>query len=175
LGVTHTLDVRSWEALSYQVLAGLGRGKDVTIADLGFGVSQLLPILVLCLQAEAGSLLIFEQPEIHLHPRIQANLADFFLGAAQLNRGCILIETHSDHFINRLRRRIAEDTTDTLRDLVGVHFVRGRAGGRGASIEQLQVDRYGAIENWPPDFLPEAADEAGAILRAAIGKRAKPQ
>jgi predicted ATPase len=172
LGVPHRMDIRSLESLMYQVVSPLGPRKQLTIADLGFGMSQLLPILVLGLRAEEQSLLIFEQPEIHLHPRVQANLADFFLGQAELNDGTILVETHSEHFINRIRRRVAEDETDSLKDRVSVLFVRpGLRSATGAQIETLKVDKYGTIINWPSDFLPEAADEAEAILRAGLAKR----
>ena len=171
LGVEHSMDVRSWQSLMYQIVSGIKGGKEVTIADVGFGVSQLLPILVLALRAPTKSLLLFEQPEIHLHPRVQANLADFFLGAAKLNAGAIIVETHSDHFINRLRRRVAEDETDELRQLVSILFVKAGTASSGSHLEPLAIDSYGAIENWPPDFLPEGAQEAEAILRAALRKR----
>ena len=111
-----------------------------------------------------------EQPEIHLHPKLQANLADFFLRMALLGKR-IIVETHSDHFINRLRRRIAEDKTDELKDKVNILFVHPPHDGQGATIESLKVDRYGVIENWPSDFLPESADEAEAIVLAGLEKR----
>ena len=171
LEVPHRMEIRSLESLMYQVVSPLGPRKRLTIADLGFGMSQLLPILILGLRAEEQSLLIFEQPEIHLHPRVQANLADFFLGQAELNDGTILVETHSEHFINRIRRRVAEDETNTLKDRVSVLFVRPGRRPSGARIEALEVDDYGTIVNWPSDFLPESADEAEAILRAGVAKR----
>lgn len=171
LGMAHKMEVDSWQSILYQVTTGIGRGRAVSIADVGFGVSQLLPVLLLGLRADYESMLLFEQPEIHLHPRVQANLADFFLGAAELNGGCIVVETHSDHFINRIRRRIAEDKTDTLRDLVNVLFVRASPSHMGSTLERLDIDEFGVIQNWPADFLPEASDEAGAILRASLAKR----
>lgn len=173
LGLFQSIDVNSEKSIMYQILFGLSgsqKGKSVTIADVGFGVSQLLPILVLGLRSRDSSLLILEQPEIHLHPRLQANLADFFLTLALTDRR-LVIETHSDHFINRLRRRIAEDPTDTLKDIVNILFVHPPRDGRGAVIQPLRIDRFGVIENWPPDFLPEATDEAEAIFLAGIDKR----
>ena len=174
LGLTQPLAVTSAKSIVYQILFGIkdseGKRKQVTIADVGFGVSQLLPIVVMGLRSPKTSLLLFEQPEIHLHPRVQANLADFFLTLA-LSGKRLLIETHSDHFINRLRRRIAEDPTDELREKVSILFVSPSHDGQGAKIEPLRVNRYGVIENWPPDFLPESADEAEAIFRAGLQKR----
>lgn len=173
LGISQAIDVSSEKSIMYQILFGINGltgKKQVSIADVGFGVSQLLPIVVMGLRSPETALLLFEQPEIHLHPKLQANLADFFLTLA-LSGKRLLVETHSDHFINRLRRRIAEDPTDELREKVNILFVRPPHDGQGAVIEPLRVDRYGVIENWPSDFLPESTDEAEAIFRAGLEKR----
>ena len=173
LGMLQPVDVKSEKSIMYQILFRIEGSKAreaVTIADVGFGVSQLLPILVLGLRSDASSILLLEQPEIHLHPKLQANLADFLLTLAQQERR-LIVETHSDHFINRLRRRIAEDPTDELRNKVNILFVHPPHDGEGATIEPLRVDRFGVIENWPPGFLPEAADEAEAIFLAGLQKR----
>lgn len=173
LGVVEPIDVSSMRSLIYQVLFRIDRpssGKQVTIADVGFGMSQLLPIVVMGLRSPESSILIFEQPEIHLHPKLQSKLADFMLGLA-ISGKRVLVETHSDYFIHRLRRRIAEDKSDELRDKISILFVRPPLEGKGAVIEPLRVDEYGAIENWPPDFFPESGDEAEAIIRAGLEKR----
>jgi len=173
LGIDHPVNVKSVRDVMYQILFRLfgskGR-KQVTIADVGFGVSQLLPVVIMGLRSPDESLLVFEQPEIHLHPSLQANLADFFLTLA-LSGKRLLIETHSDHFINRLRRRIAEDSRNELKGLINILFVRPQRNGRGAIVEPLKIDKFGIIENWPPEFLPESADEAEAIFRAGLKKR----
>jgi len=173
MGMNQPIDVKSEESVMYQILLGIKtkrRKKNVTIADVGFGVSQLLPIVLLGLRSTDESLLLFEQPEIHLHPNLQANLADFFLTLIRSGKR-ILVETHSDHFINRLRRRIAEDKTNTLKDKVNILFIHPPENGKGAAIKPLKVDPYGIIENWPPDFLPESANEAEAIFKAGLKKR----
>lgn len=173
LGMPQPANVKSEKSVMYQILFQLGESKKsqaVTIADVGFGVSQLLPILVLGLRSDESSILLLEQPEIHLHPKLQANLADFLLTLAAQGRR-IVVETHSDHLINRLRRRIAEDPSDELRNKVNIWFVQPPEEGIGASIESLRVDSFGVIENWPPGFLPEATDEAEAIFLAGLVKR----
>lgn len=144
--------------------------KWVTIADVGFGVSQILPILVLGLLSEPDSILIFEQPEIHLHPRAQARLGELLVCLAKTGRR-VLIETHSDHLINRLRRVVAEDLSDQLSDLVNIVFVEPPANGEGATLSPLRVNEEGLIENWPEDFLAETASDARAIVKAGIRKR----
>ncbi|MBA2677742.1 MAG: AAA family ATPase [Ktedonobacteraceae bacterium] len=149
--------------------------KSVFITEVGFGVSQILPIIALGLLSPINSILIFEQPEIHLHPRAQAGLAEFVLCLARTGR-LILVETHSDHLINRLRRRAAEDETDTLGAMVNILFVTPpTADGEGAKIERGRINQYGDIENWPPGFLADAAQDARAIMLAGSNKRLREQ
>jgi len=172
MGVFQTIDVSQVQRIVYQVLFGLegaGARKKVTIADVGFGMSQLLPIILIGLRSDEDSILVFEQPEIHLHPKLQASLGDFFIILAQLGKR-LIIETHSDHLINRLRRRIVEDKSDKLKDSISILFVHPPKGGEGATIQPLNINRYGVIDNWPPDFLPEAADEAEIIFRKGLEK-----
>ena len=88
-----------------------GIKKPLDLTTVGVGVSQVLPILVMALLADQGTLLIFEQPEIHLHPRVQSLLGDFFLSMSQLGKQC-LVETHSEHLVNRLRLRVAQAEGD---------------------------------------------------------------
>jgi len=169
LGLGQGMRVRSDRSIVYQVLldmVGAAPGKTVTIADVGFGISQLLPIVVMGLRAGRDALLLLEQPEIHLHPAVQANLADFLLGLASDGRQ-LIVETHSDHLINRLRRRIAEDEAGGLEDCVSVLFVHpGSEDSTGAYVEPLGIDGSGTITNWPPEFLSESTNEALAIARA---------
>lgn len=147
----------------------------VTIADVGFGVSQLLPVIVAGLWSHEGSTLILEQPEIHLHPKLQAKLANFLICMAELGKR-VIVETHSEYLINTLRLRIIEDTTGELQKRIGILFVRSDNSSsknpqyRGSSIENLQVDEYGKIINWPPDFLPEVGELNETILRAMLDK-----
>ena len=78
------------------------------VIDVGFGVSQVLPMLVEGIYMPPEQTLILEQPEIHLHPKMQMRIADFLLSLAMQNKQ-IIVETHSDHFINRLVRRCMEE------------------------------------------------------------------
>ena len=83
---------------------------DISLVDVGFSTSQVLPVLIQGLLAREGSLTIVEQPEMHLHPEAQAALADFFIECLIKRNARFLIETHSEHFLLRLQRRIAETT-----------------------------------------------------------------
>src|SRR6185295_7433721 len=83
---------------------------EVLITDVRFGVSQILPVITLCYYAPEGSTLLLEQPEIHLHPRVQAGLADVLVEAVKTRRIQIVVESHSEHLLRRLQRRVAEET-----------------------------------------------------------------
>lgn len=141
----------------------------VTIADVGFGVSQILPVITLALLSNPEDILLFEQPEIHLHPYAQGKLAELLVCFARTGRR-ILIETHSDHLINRLRRLVAEDASNTLQDLVSILFVHPPEAGHGARIDTLRVNEFGLIDNWPPNFLAETMLDAKAIIEAGLRK-----
>ncbi|RYZ86991.1 MAG: DUF3696 domain-containing protein, partial [Proteobacteria bacterium] len=128
----------------------------VSLPDVGFGVSQVLPIIVECLRATRGDLVILEQPEIHLHPRVQAALADFFI--ARANDGVnFVIESHSEYMIKRLCRRVAENSQDWLSDAVNVTFVSQDDDGL-ARCERISLNEYGEIDNWPKGFFDTQED-----------------
>jgi predicted ATPase len=174
--VTPRLTIEPLESIAYTaaVQSRSVAGRPVNLAQVGFGVSQLLPVLVMGLRQPADGWLLFEQPEIHLHPRLQAELGDFLLCVARAGNG-VMVETHSEHLVNRLRRRIAEDETGVLAKLVQILFVHaGTEGNPSSYVEPLDVDESGAIVGCPPDFFPEAADEALAIIRARQRKSGRP-
>lgn len=141
------------------------RARNLT--HVGVGVSQVLPILVAGLLARSDAILVFEQPELHLHPTVQALLADFFLSLSIMGKQCI-VETHSEHIINRLRLR--EGTSvDPLRTPAKIYFVeRDKAG---SAFREVVVNEYGAIADWPAGFFDQGQREADDILRAALAKR----
>jgi hypothetical protein len=141
-------------------------GLDLTA--VGTGVSQLLPVIVMCLLAPAGSLLLIEQPELHLNPRVQQRLADFLLVIARSGRN-LVVETHSEYLISRLRRHIAEDLDDEVQDLVGIYFAERQKGATTYNL--VTTNEYGDIKDWPDGFFDQATDEAHAILSASVKKR----
>ena len=144
------------------------QAAETLITDVGFGVSQILPALVLCFYAPEGSTIILEQPEIHLHPLAQAGLADALIDAYQ-NRGVqIIVESHSEHLLNRIQRRIAEETIS--HDDVGLYFCSH--GDNGASkIDALRLDEFGNIANWPKNFFGDQFGEIAAMSKAAIARQ----
>jgi predicted ATPase len=141
---------------------------DLDLTSVGTGVSQLLPVIVMCVQAPIGSLLLIEQPELHLNPRVQQRLTDFLLAIARSGRH-LIVETHSEYMISRLRRRVAEDMDDVLQDTIGIYFAK-RVNG-ATTYDLVQTNQYGGIEEWPENFFDQATEEEHAILSAAVKKR----
>lgn len=131
----------------------------VNLADSGFGISQVLPIIVQGFYAPPRAQFIIEQPEIHLHPKAQAELGDLIVDIAGLESGeqqrTLLIETHSEHLIRRLQRRIAENKIQ--KEDVAVYFVE--ATENGSTFRRLELDEYGRFKAWPEGFFAEDADE----------------
>ena len=136
---------------------------------VGVGVSQVLPVILLCLLAEPGTLVILEQPELHLHPKLQQDLADFLLACTRAGRQ-LVIETHSEHLVNRLRYRIAADETDETHGLIRLVFAENEGGV--TSYREPEINPYGGLgEDWPAGFLDLTARESQDLVRQALTKR----
>lgn len=138
-------------------------GRKVDLQHVGAGVAALLPVIVVCLLAEPGALILLEEPELHLHPAVQQRLGDFFLACARSGRQ-VMVETHSEALITRLRRRVAEDPTGEPLSLVSILFTDLRDGA--TLLEHVPLNRYGGLDEWPRGFLDEQADDAEQILLA---------
>jgi len=138
-------------------------GPEVQMADIGFGVSQILPVLILCYYVPEGSILILEQPEVHLHPKVQADLADVFIDVVKERNVQIILESHSEHLLRRLQRRIAEE--EISEDKTALYFCQIEDGT--SAIERLDVDEYGNIRNWPQGFF---GDEMGDLAAKTIAE-----
>ena len=145
----------------------------VTLGDVGLGYNQILPVIVQGLLTPPGGLVIFEQPEIHLHPDVQAKLVKFFVGLVRSGRR-VLVETHSNHMVDHLCLAIAEDQgpEDWLVNNASVLFIHPPDQDHAAArIEPVQIDPYGHILNWPPHFMPDTAGLYESILKAGFAKR----
>lgn len=146
----------------------------VDLPDVGFGISQVLPVLVQCFYAPANAIVIMEQPEIHLHPSAQAALADVMIDVINSkengkNRNIqLIIETHSEHFLKRLQRRIAED--EVSQDDISAYFAK--VDQSPAKLEPLEIDLFGNIRNWPKNFFGDEMGDVTAHAKAALNKRA---
>ena len=143
-------------------------GIKVPITHVGFGVSQIFPILVEGLRpGPDGRLVILEQPEIHLHPRVQSLLFDFVYSVS--SNVSFLIETHSDHLITRLRRRIAESHSDEIVHNLNLTFVEPVIGG--VDYVRLGISDTGSLARWPDGFFDQYDADMRALVRAQANKR----
>lgn len=141
---------------------------DLDLTSVGTGVSQLLPVLVMCLHAPPGSLLLIEQPELHLNPAVQQRLADFLLAIAASGRQ-LIVETHSDYLVSRLRRRAAEDKSEATKDLIRIVFAEREAGV--TTYHAVAPSSDGSMAEWPAGFFEEAATDSYALLSAMLDRQ----
>ena len=154
LGLTCKVQAKQVNDTQVELRVGrLPRNSDakddmVNIADVGFGVSQTLPVLVALLVAKPGQLVYIEQPEIHLHPRAQVAMAEILANAAK--RGVkVVIETHSDRLILAIQSLVAEGNLSP--DLVKLHWFTRQDDGI-TRVNSADLDETGAFGDWPEDF-----------------------
>jgi predicted ATPase len=152
----------------YQVLfVDAATDLPVNIADVGFGASQLLPIIVQGFYAPPESILLVEQPEIHLHPKAQATLGDLLMEVVKAGDRQVIVETHSEHLLARIQRRIAEQKFS--HEQVAIYYFEPTPGG--TKIHRLELDEYGQlVEPIPEGFFEEGLEEALAHMKA-VGER----
>ena len=153
LGLTDTVQSQRLNDTQIELRVGRVLGESnaedtVNIADVGFGVSQVLPVAVALLVAQPGQLVYIEQPEIHLHPRAQIALAEVFAEAA--NRGVrIVVETHSELFLLGIQTLVAEDKLKP--ESVKLHWFTRNSDG-SSKVTTAELDEVGAFGDWPEDF-----------------------
>jgi predicted ATPase len=149
----------------------------VDLPDVGFGLSQVLPVVVQCFYAPAGSILFIEQPELHLHPRAQAHLADLLIDVLSSREDGeprniqLIIETHSEHFLNRLQRRIAEADPEHPISAEQVAAYFAHTTGSESNLDALQFNADGDILNWPDNFFGNSMGDLFEKSKAAARRR----
>ena len=168
------VDPISDQRQEYEVKVCTKGSKDwVDLPDVGLGISQVLPVLVQCFYAPAGSIILMEQPEIHLHPSAQSALADVMIDVINSRENGadrniqLIIETHSEHFLRRLQRRIAEDAVPP--EKVSAYFAD--IAKTPATLDPLQLDGFGNILNWPDNFFGDEMGDITEQAKAAMKKR----
>ena len=127
-------------------------GLELDIIDVGFGISQILPIIVQGFLSFSQSLTMIEQPEIHLHPKMQADLADLFIDIVKpvdKTIKSLLIETHSEYLLKRLRRRISSGVISN--EHIHIYYIEPQENGKGAVLRNIEISEKGAFD-WPKDF-----------------------
>lgn len=146
---------------------------EVLLTDIGFGVSQVLPVLVLLAYVPEGSTVILEQPEIHLHPAVQSGLADVILEATLVRDVQVIVESHSEHLLKRIQLRVAEQQLENdipvSVDDVRLWFID--QDGADSRANDLKMNEYGEIMNWPKDFFGDRLRETARIAKAGLRRR----
>jgi len=142
-------------------------GVAVNLADVGFGASQVLPVIVQGYFQPQGSMLLLEQPEIHLHARSQAILGDILMDIARQGRR-LVVETHSQHMITRVQRRVAEGAFS--RSDLALYYFEPTPGG--TKIRDLQLDERGQFvpETLPAGFFMELYEDSSKLFDAAAAR-----
>lgn len=170
LGIANQIKIEEagQSGVSWQVVHKEGF-KPRPLASVGVGVSQILPILVMGLLAPKHTLLLIEQPELHLHPRVQARLGDFFMGLAKCGKQC-LIETHSENLVSQLRYHIVQAGGQDKSDCM-IYFVDQDETG-ASRFDPVEISPNGNILNWPDGFFDETMLQEDRITAASLKKRA---
>ena len=148
-----------------------GLQQDVDLTAVGVGVSQALPIALLLVLSKPGDVIIIEQPELHLHPAMQLRMADLLLNFARNGRQ-VIVETHSEHIVNRIRRRVVE-APEQLNDTIMLQFAETDAD-HNTVYRPSVINPDGTLsDDWPEGFFEVASDEATELLKALIQQRRK--
>lgn len=170
LGVADKLVLERQGKSRHYELVVVRRGKRANIMDVGFGISQVIPMLVLAYFVPRGSTIVAEEPEIHLHPRAQVGLAELMVEVARERSVQFLVETHSEHLFRRLQTLVAEEVVPATD--CALYFVDADEEGR-AELRRLELDGYGRIANWPKQFFGDAIGETERQTRRMIERMAK--
>lgn len=167
------IDVGPIKDIIHQILVKQN-SLDLDITDVGFGVSQVLPVIIQGFLSKEKSITLIEQPEIHLHPKMQADLADLFIDIAikknskknEITNKYLIIETHSEYLLKRLRRRISENKISP--DSVAIYYIEPQEETKSATIKKIDISSKGAFD-WPKDFYTgDLADDVTEFLKNQI-------
>ncbi len=162
MGLAKDLNVKKEANNTYRITLKNLNSIEIDLCHVGFGVSQILPIIVQGLLTPQKGLFIVDAPEVHMHPSIQSEMVDFFIELSKQGKH-VLVETHSEHLITRVRRCLAEKKLSP--DEVNLCFVENI--GNGSEYTSLQIDETGTFYNALPNgFLNTQDEDFKAIIKA---------
>lgn len=123
-------------------------GSARNLIDVGYGVSQAIPIIADCVSASSAEMLLIQQPEVHLHPRAQAAIGSFFAQLAANRHDPVVVETHSDHLVDRVRMDVRDERIKPS-DVSILYFEQGE---EGVAIHPIELDAVGRVADVPPGY-----------------------
>ena len=137
-------------------------GAEVNIADVGYGLGQVLPIITQSFMTKGGDVVVIEQPVLHLHPAAHANVAYRLAESAKITGRKYLIETHSENFLLGLRKLVSDPKSDFNVEDVIIYYVNH--DGEAAYLEPITVDGNGELSSWPTGVFSESFDLMAEIM-----------
>ncbi|WP_435248843.1 AAA family ATPase [Vibrio sp. nBUS_14] len=152
--IADKLEVKTIGSGNYNILVHRD-GVPANLIDVGTGISQVLPVLVLAYFAPENSTIILEEPEIHLHPLAQSLLAELFVEVSRKRKVQFIVETHSEHLFRRMQTLVA--TNKAKPEQCALYFVERK--NSDAVLKTLSMDKYGRLEEWPQNFFGDATGE----------------
>ncbi|WP_310555514.1 DUF3696 domain-containing protein [Flavobacterium sp.] len=165
------LDIKDFatpSGIQYQVVLSNEKLKDINIVYTGQGINQVLPLIVRSyMDDEEPVLITIEEPETHLHPAAHGSLAQRFVESyIDNNNKNYLIETHSENFILRIQRLIADPEVKFTNEDVKIYYVNYQEDLFSSSIKEILIDENGEIEDWPDNIFNEGYDELVKLKQA---------
>jgi len=167
LGLIHEFklkEIAEGTGLFHALVKKEPESTEAFLTDVGFGVSQVLPALVLLYYVPEGSIILMEQPEIHLHPSVQSRLADVILQVSKQRNIQVIVESHSEHLLQRFQLRVAEESYPV--DDLKLYFCDSQQGE--SKLVDLEMDEFGDIKNYPDNFFGDEMAEIAAIRIAGL-------
>ena len=166
-GISGNMRIEAISDRHFQILfSNINSDIENNIADVGYGCSQVLPIIVSGNSLVEGSTFIVQEPEIHLHPKAQAELGTFFYNLTR-KKIQTLIETHSEHLLLRLQAHVASKKSNLSPDDIKIFYISKENGKHEYKEIKLNKDGYFA-EDWPKGFFPERYLEAKKIASKSL-------
>ncbi|MBU4682937.1 DUF3696 domain-containing protein [Cedecea davisae] len=163
---TNSLLNTDFVSIQYQFATKLGRSESYRATNVGFGISYILPVIVMCLSSSPGDILIIDTPEAHLHPRGQSKIGELLANTAA-DGVQVILETHSDHVINGIRRQAAK--RKLLADDTSFYFFTLAAGEEITSpyskIYSPKLDQNGMFDKWPDGFFDEWSASLSELIK----------